>query len=69
MNAHRWKPHNDFPDDTEADTFAYEVGYHNGPKCVVCGFYFCHHCNPDGWNTECGTPPIPGSDNYLRVRP
>lgn len=26
------------------DIFAYESGFHNGPKCKNCGFEFCHHC-------------------------
>ena len=31
----------------EVDIFAYEEGeFHNGPRCVKCGYGFCHHCNP-----------------------
>lgn len=37
----------------EIDIFALEYGYHNGPKCADCGYEFCHHCNPDGYKTEC----------------
>lgn len=28
----------------EVDTFAYSNEPHNGPKCLACGYYFCHHC-------------------------
>ena len=31
----------------EIDTFAYSVGYHNGPRCKKCGFEFCHHCTTE----------------------
>lgn len=35
-------------DDGTVDDFAYdyegEAGYHNGPRCVVCGYSFCHYC-------------------------
>lgn len=24
--------------------FAYGSGFHNGPRCTVCGYGFCHHC-------------------------
>lgn len=31
--------------DGELDIFAYEAGdFHNGPRCVKCGYGFCHHC-------------------------
>lgn len=36
----------------EIDVFAFEVGYHNGPVCKRCGYSFCIHCNPDGFNAE-----------------
>lgn len=33
--------------DGEIDVFAYEDGsYHNGPRCIKCGYGFCHHCQP-----------------------
>ena len=29
----------------EVAIFAYEAGdYHNGPRCINCGYGFCHHC-------------------------
>lgn len=30
--------------DNEVDIFGYEEGHHNGPKCELCGYGFCHHC-------------------------
>jgi len=42
---HRWIK--DPYDDGEVDVFAYEVGdYHNGPRCSICDFGGCEHCNP-----------------------
>lgn len=38
---------------------------HNGPKCKVCDFEFCHHCFPDGYKTECGTPSLGSDDSKL----
>lgn len=32
------------------DHFAMEVGYCNGPVCKRCGYSFCEHCEPDGWD-------------------
>lgn len=38
----------------EIDTFAMSCGYCNGPACKVCGYTFCEHCNPEGYNdTNC----------------
>ena len=35
------------------DIFAYNVyDPHNGPKCSVCGYGFCHHCQ-DGPSIPC----------------
>ena len=28
----------------EADIFGFSEGTCNGPRCVKCGYYFCHHC-------------------------
>lgn len=39
--GHIWKK-NDY--DGEVDIFAFETDHHNGPRCVVCGYEFCHHC-------------------------
>lgn len=41
-------------EDGEIDNFAMEYEYHNGPICEFCGYSFCEHCNPDGYNdTNC----------------
>jgi len=55
---HKWIKHSY---DSETDIFAAEnmpSDYHNGPKCSECGFEFCHHCNPEGYDTKCGTKSI-----------
>jgi hypothetical protein len=52
--------------DSHVNFHAYEDGYHNGPRCAVCGFYFCCWCEPDHYDDECdGQAPIPGSPARL----
>ena len=52
--GHRWQTFG--PDDPEIDTFAYNPeDSHNGPRCVKCGYEFCHHCQ-DGPDEDCPTP-------------
>lgn len=41
------------PYDKKIDIFAFENGFHNGPKCTRCGKEFCHHCNPECYQEEC----------------
>lgn len=48
MKKHKW-----IKNGKDIDIFAYEVGHHNGPKCSVCGFEFCHHCYPKRYDTGC----------------
>ena len=36
-------------DKGEPDDFAFEYGYHNGYACERCGYSFCEHCEPDGF--------------------
>ena len=64
MKKHNWKmcSYTSIPD--EIDTFAFESGFHNGPECEDCGFNFCEHCSPEGWNTKCGTESI---DIYIFI--
>lgn len=50
IKKHLWRID---PDTGEVDEFAICNGYHNGPVCEKCGYFFCEHCNPDGWNDEC----------------
>jgi len=47
--GHRWET----DEDGDIDIFAYNPeDPHNGPRCVKCGYGFCHHCE-DGPNEEC----------------
>lgn len=39
-------------DKREIDIFGFSAGYHNGPRCVKCGYEFCHHCQ-SGPLTDC----------------
>lgn len=62
-----------YDDDAEGavtDRLAYSAGYHNGPRCKVCGYYFCEHCNPEGWGTECkpDAEPVKGNDANLYTK-
>lgn len=36
----------------EIDRFAFESGFCNGPVCERCGYSFCVHCNPDGFDEQ-----------------
>jgi hypothetical protein len=73
----RWeksKRHLWYKDDGEIDEFRYTSGFHNGPVCMVCGSYFCIHCEPNYDETECydhhyicskcGEPSLDGQSNY-----
>lgn len=48
FTEHQWRR----DEDGNIDEFAMESGYHNGPVCERCGYTFCEHCNPDGWDEE-----------------
>ena len=65
---HKWK----VDESGEIDSFGYSDEYHNGPMCEICGYNFCHHCYPDGYNNEncdehyiceCGQH-LNGSENF-----
>lgn len=61
MKKHKW-----IKDGKDIDIFAFEEGgYHNGPRCSVCGFGFCHHCYPEGYNTGCPHVPMGSDDSKL----
>lgn len=53
--GHEWA----VDEDGEIDIFAFEIGMHNGPQCVKCGYGFCHHCHelPE---EDCGVAPSTG---------
>lgn len=38
----------------EIDMSAMDPDYefHNGPACERCGYSFCEHCDPKGWDRE-----------------
>lgn len=66
VKTHKTKPHRWVSEGKFIDTFAASCdGYHNGPKCENCGFEFCRHCNPDAWETPCGSQPIAADDSKL----
>ena len=60
--------------DGEVDNWQLDCGYHNGPRCEVCGESFCEHCDPDWAEYECeighyvcsvcGQPTKTGDMNY-----
>jgi len=61
MKKHKW-----VKDSKDIDIFAYIEGeYHNGPKCSVCGFGFCHHCYPGGYDTSCPHDSLNSDDGKL----
>ncbi len=39
--------------DGSIDIFAYEDGYCNGPRYLLCGYEYCVHCYHDGPRTLC----------------
>lgn len=46
--------HNEYPEhdwarnkDGSIDTWALDVGFHNGPMCKRCYVSFCEHCEPE----------------------
>lgn len=41
-------------DDGDINIFAMSEGHHNGPKCIKCGYSFCHHCS-DGPKQDCAS--------------
>lgn len=61
MKRHKW-----IKEGKGIDIFAYTSGeYHNGPKCSVCGFGFCHHCHPEGYDTKCPCDSLDSDDSKL----
>ena len=57
-NGHNWEV-KDYGDEKGPfiDFMAADCeGYHNGPKCIDCGFEFCYHCDREGKYI----PPCPG---------
>lgn len=40
-------------EDGEIEEHANDGDWHNGPKCIVCGYDLCWHCNPEPPKSEC----------------
>lgn len=76
MKKHNWKTDGDeYGQETNNPDKPYAFGaenmpseYHNGPKCKDCGFEFCEHCNPEGFETECGAKSIPADEGKIVFR-
>lgn len=46
--VHDWKT----DEDGNIDKWVMDYEFHNGPMCKQCGYSFCVHCNPNGWNEK-----------------
>lgn len=53
VTAHVWQTDEDGAVDNGAFDIEGETMGHNGPRCIACGFFFCEHCRPDWWQSEC----------------
>ena len=62
MAKHKWQKLSN----GNINDFAYSFGYCNGPMCVECGYYFCEHCKPEGYDSEC--PGRRGFRVYLDIK-
>lgn len=78
IHIHEEYPEHDWETDEDGniDEFAMDYGFHNGPACKRCGYSFCEHCKPNGWNDEpcvidyyqcpkCGKMMFKGSENIV----
>ena len=54
IHIHEEYPEHDWEKDKDGniDEFAMDYGFHNGPACKRCGYSFCMHCKPNGWNEK-----------------
>ncbi len=48
FSEHQWRR----TEEGKIDEFAMYVDYHSGPVCERCGYSFCEHCEPNGWDEE-----------------
>lgn len=48
FSEHQWRR----TEKGKIDEFAMCFDYHNGPACERCGYSFCEHCEPNGWDEE-----------------
>jgi hypothetical protein len=54
---HTWRLNSD----GDIDIWALDIDYHNGPVCIVCEEYYCHHCRPDCFELDCAGDQDAGS--------
>ncbi len=40
-------------EDGEIDEWRWDVEFHNGPMCQICGYAPCIHCNPNYQEEKC----------------
>lgn len=54
IHIHEEYPEHDWETDENGniDEWAMSYEHHNGPACERCGYSFCMHCKPNGWNEE-----------------
>ena len=54
IHIHEEYPEHDWQTDEDGkiDEWAMEYDFHNGPACKRCGYSFCKHCEPNGWNKQ-----------------
>lgn len=54
IHIHEEYPEHDWgtDEDGDIDEWAWDYEFHNGPTCERCGYSFCIHCKPNGWNDK-----------------
>lgn len=54
IHIHEEYPKHDWETDENGNIDEWAMSYeiHNGPACERCGYSFCLHCKPNGWNEE-----------------
>ena len=54
IHVHQEYPEHDWKTDEDGkiDEWVIDYGYHNGPGCKRCGYSFCMHCKPNGWDEK-----------------
>lgn len=62
MAEHQWERTASGEVNDEAFTVVAETTEHEGPRCSVCGFFFCIHCYADGWTHACPGPAPEGEE-------
>ena len=48
FSEHQWRR----TAEGKIDEFAMYVDCHSGPVCERCGYSYCEHCEPNGWDEE-----------------